>query len=341
MEEKGESRITRRKFIKSTGGALMLASLGTGALASLGACGTSTSPSESTTSSGGKTMQKRVLGKTGEKLSIIGFGGIIVCGMEQANANAIVREAIDRGINYFDVAPSYFNGEAEQKLGIALEGVRKNVFLACKTLKRKKEDAVKELRESLKTLRTDHFDLYQLHSMSTKEDLQQAIGPGGAIEAFAEAKQQGLVRYLGFSAHSAEIALELMDKFDFDSVLFPINWVCSLNANFGPQVIEKAQAKGMGRLALKAMAKTVWSNEEEKKEYPKCWYKPVTDPEEANLALRFTLSEPITAAIPPGDERLFRVAMDIASDFKPLTEAERENLKQKAAGLKPIFSLGG
>jgi predicted aldo/keto reductase-like oxidoreductase len=335
VEEKSGAHITRRIFLKSTGSALALTSLGAGSLIDLAK---QAHGAESTTSSRGRTIQKRVLGKTEEQLSIIGFGGIVVSRIEQSEANAIVREAIDRGINYFDVAPTY--GNAEDRLGPALEEFRKDVFLACKTQKRDKEGAAVELRESLKKLRTDHFDLYQLHAMTTEEDLRKAMGPGGAIEAFVEAREQGLVRYLGFSAHSAEVALALMDQFDFDTILFPFNWVCYFNANFGPQVMEKAKEKGIGRLALKAMARTT-RKKDEKKEYPKCWYKPVTDPEETALALRFTLSEPITAAIPPGDARLFRRALDIADEFRPLADTERDILKQRAEGLEPIFRLAG
>jgi predicted aldo/keto reductase-like oxidoreductase len=282
-------------------------------------------------------MEKRILGKTGEQLSIIGFGGIAVSGVEQSEANALVREAIDSGVNYFDVAPSY--GNAQDRLGPALEEFRKDVFLACKTVERYREGAAAELRESLKMLRTDHFDLYQLHGMSSEDDLQKAMGPGGAIEAFVEAREQGLVRYLGFSAHSAEVALALMDRFDFDTVLFPINWVCYFNANFGPQVIAKAKDKGMGRLAIKAMARTT-REKGERNEYPKCWYKPVTDPEETTLAIRFTLSQPLTAAVTPGDSRLLRRALDIGNEFQPLTDAEYEDLKRRAEGLEPIFKLG-
>ena len=283
-------------------------------------------------------MEKRILGKTGEKLSIIGFGGIAVTGVEQSEADELVREAIDRGVNYFDVAPSY--GNAQERLGPALEEFRKDVFLACKTTERGKDGAAAELRESLKMLRTDHFDLYQLHGMSSEDDLQKAMGQGGAIEALVEAREQGLTRYLGFSAHSAEVALALMDRFDFDTVLFPINWVCYFNANFGPQVIAKAKDKGMGRLAIKAMARTT-REKGERNEYPKCWYKPVTDLEESILAVKFTLSEPVTAAVPPGDPRLLRRAMDIADEFQPLTDAERDELKKRAKGLEPIFKLAG
>jgi len=337
MKDKSETRITRRKFIKSTGGALAMASLSAGALDNLAK---QAQGAESATSGSGKTMPKRVLGKTGEQLSIIGFGGIVVCDTEQSEANTRVREAIDRGINYFDVAPSYCKGEAEERLGPALKEFRKDVFLACKTAKRDKEGAEAELKQSLTKLKTDYFDLYQLHAISSEKDVQKVMGPGGAMETFLEARDKGLVRYLGFSAHSSEAALALMDQFDFDTILFPVNWTCYFNANFGPQVIKKAEEKNMGRLALKAMARTRWKKDE-KRDYPKCWYKPVTNPEETALALRFTLSESITAAIPPGDVRLFRKALDIADEFQPLTDVERNILKKRAEGLEPLFKLAG
>jgi len=286
---------------------------------------------------GGKLMiQKRLLGKTGEQLSIIGFGGILVSGMEQSEADAIVREAIDRGINYFDVAPTY--GDAEDQLGPALEEFRKDVFLACKTTERQKEGAEAELHESLRKLRTDHFDLYQLHAMTTKEDIEQAFAPDGAIETFVKAREQGLTKYIGFSSHSVEAALELMDKFDFDTVLFPLNWVNYFNANFGPQVVAKAKSKNMGILALKTMARTPWA-EGQKRTHPKCWYEPVTDPVESELAIRFTLSEPITAAVTPGHVDLFRRAVEVAENFQLLSEYERAKLRKRAEGLDPIFQL--
>ncbi len=282
-------------------------------------------------------MERRTLGRTGHELSIVGFGGIVVCGMEQAEANATVAEAIARGVNYFDVAPSYGKDqEAEKKLGPALEGRRDQVFLACKTGERTREGAEAELRRSLQHLRTDHFDLYQLHAITTPEDIETAFGPGGAMEAFLAARDAGLVRHLGFSAHSVAAALAAMDRFDFDSALFPINFVTFYEGNFGPQIIARAQEKSVARLALKAMARTNWKENQERS-YPHCWYEPMTDPHMAELALRFTLSEPITAAIPPGDLRLFRLAMDIADRFRPLSEAERAELRAYAQGLPPLF----
>jgi predicted aldo/keto reductase-like oxidoreductase len=323
-----DEKITRREFIKTTGGAVAMTAIGAEALTNLA--------NADDTKSEDIKMEKRQYGNKEDKLSIIGFGGIIVMSVPQEDANAYVSEAIDKGINYFDVAPSY--GDAEDHLGPALEPYRKNVFLACKTEERTKDKAQQELEQSLKKLRTDHFDLYQLHAMTTKEDLETAMGPSGAIKTFEDAKKNGLVRYLGFSAHSAEIAVQLMDLFDFDSVLFPINWVCYLNSGFGPQVIEKAKSKNMGIFALKAMAKTHWAEKEER-DYPKAWYKPVTDPEETELAIRFTLSQPITAAVTPGDIRLFRKAVEVANRFKPLSDEEFAVVKKRAEGIDPIFKL--
>jgi aryl-alcohol dehydrogenase-like predicted oxidoreductase len=282
-------------------------------------------------------MEKRAYGNTGEQLSIIGFGGILVMNAEPEAAARIVAEAVDRGINYFDVAPSY--GNAEERLGPALEPYRDRVFLACKTGKRSRDEAAAELRESLQRLRTDHFDLYQLHALTTREELEQVFAPGGAMEAFVAARDQGLVRYLGFSAHSVETALEALERFPFDSILFPTNWVNYFQANFGPQVVARAQEKGVARLALKAMARTLWPEGTTERPFAKCWYEPITDPEEASLAVRFTLSQPITAAIPPGEERFFRMALDIADRFQPITDAELADLQRRAQGLKPIFRL--
>lgn len=281
-------------------------------------------------------MQKRPYGNTGEQLSIIGFGGIVVSKTETSDAAGLVANAVDRGINYFDVAPSY--GDAEERLGPALEPYRKNVFLACKTGKRDGAGARAELENSLRVLRTDHFDLYQLHGMTTQEDFDQATAPGGALEVFIKAREEGLVRHIGFSAHSSETALALLDHFDFDSVLFPVNWVNYFQANFGPEVVARAEEKGAARLALKAMARSKLA-EGDDRPYPKCWYAPIDDPELASLAIRFSLSQPITAAVPPGDARLFQIALDIAENFTPITDDEVAVLKEKAKENTPLFRL--
>lgn len=280
-------------------------------------------------------IEKRALGKTGEMLSMIGFGGIVVDKATTEQAASRVKEAIDHGINYFDVAPSY--GNAEEMLGPALEPYRKDVFLACKTGERKKDGARRELEQSLKYLHTDHFDLYQLHAVTTLEDVDTIFGKGGAMETFVEAREEGKVKHLGFSAHSVEAALALMEGFDFDTILFPFNFAAWYNGNFGPQVMEEAKKRGMGILALKAMAWRRWEEDEERN-IDKTWYKPLTDKEQARAGLRFTLSHPVTAAIPPGHEDLFSMALGLATKFEAMDTDEIKAIKAKAMKTDPIFS---
>jgi aryl-alcohol dehydrogenase-like predicted oxidoreductase len=286
----------------------------------------------------GKT-EKRSLGRTGVMLSVLGFGGIVVKDATHEEAYSAVKLAIDSGINYFDVAPSY--GDAETKLGPALEPFRKDVFLACKTGQRTKAEARAELEQSLKNLRTDHFDLYQHHAVTSLQDVDTIVGPGGAMETFLEARKEGKIRFIGFSAHSVEAAMALMDRFDFDTILFPFNYATWNTGNFGPQVMARATEKKMGILALKAMAKGPWPDGADRSRYSKCWYEPLSSAEDIKMGLRFTLSHPVTAAVPPGEAELFKIALSLRNDLKPLEESELLKIKEKAAGGVPLFKYDG
>lgn len=271
------------------------------------------------------------------ELSVIGFGGVVAMGHDQPTVDRIVAESVEQGINYFDVAPSYGDGEAEIKLGPALEPHRGKVFLACKTTRRDAEGSRKELEQSLRRLRTDRFDLYQFHAVSSLKDVDEMLAPKGAAETFLAAREQGKVKYIGASAHSAEAAIALMDRFQLDSILFPVNYVCWQEGRFGPQILEHARKKGVARLALKAMAQTKWPAGADRKEYPNCWYQPLVKEKEVKSALRWTLTQDITAAIPPGHDRLYRMAVQAARGFKPLTPAEVREVLASTRGVEPLF----
>ncbi len=278
--------------------------------------------------------------KNGIDLSIIAFGGIVVCGLSQKEAASRVAEAYNRGVNYFDCAPSYFAGEAEIKLGEALRPYRSKVFLAEKTTHRDAKGAREELERTLQRFHTDHLDLYQFHAVSSMEDVDKILAPAGAAETFLAARKAGKVRHLGFSAHNAPAALRLMDALELDSVLFPVNVNAWENGGFGPQILAKAKSKGMARMALKALAFGKWpvDMKESDRKYPKCWYQPIDDREMARLALRFTLNQEITAAVPPGDERIFDMALQLASmPLPPLSAVELMGLKTKISSLEPVF----
>ena len=153
------------------------------------------------------------------------------------------------------MAPEYGDGVSQARLGPALEGVRDQCFLACKTMFRDAAGAAKDLATSLEALRTDYLDLYQMHSVTTKEDVDEIMGEGGALEIFKKAKADGVIKHIGFSAHDEEQALRLIETGEFETVLFPLNFMAHRTGGVGAAVLAAAQARGMGVLALKAYAK--------------------------------------------------------------------------------------
>jgi len=196
---------------------------------------------------------------------------------------------------------------------------------------------------SLKLLRTDHFDLYQLHALTDVEEVEEAFGPKGAMESILKAKRDGKVRYIGFSAHSEEAAHAALDRFDFDSILFPLNFPAWIKGKFGPSVYRRAKEAGMGILALKAMARQSWPKKigESQRRWNKAWYEPFDEIDEAALGLRFTLHLPVTALIPPGHWELSKMALDLAQAgaLAPLNENEQKIIRNIARMSNPLFPL--
>ena len=288
-------------------------------------------------------LERRKYGNTDVELSVLGFGAIIIVASEQEHANRVVAEAVECGVNYFDVAPMYgraqgCEGDGEIKLGPALKPYRKNAFLACKTGCRDRARAEIEFNRSLERLQTDYFDLYQLHGISDVEkDLDVAFSKGGVMEMLIEKKRTGQIRHLGFSAHSTEAAVEAMERYDFDSALFAVNFACYHKNGYGREIIRKAQEKGVACLALKAMARQQWEDDDPRKGKSKCWYEPLTKREEASMALRWTLSQPIVAALPPGEEDLFQMAHDVALHSTSISAEEEQLLIEMSRTLNPIF----
>ena len=282
-------------------------------------------------------VPKRPYGRAKDQISVIGFGGIVVMNVTPEDAARYVAEAVDRGVNYFDVAPTY--GNAQERLGPALKPHREKCFLACKTTERDAAGAQRELEESLRLLQTDHLDLYQLHALTKIEDVERVFAPGGAMEVFRKAREQGKVRYLGFSAHSEEAAHAAMDRYDFDSILFPLSFPTWIKENFGPSVHKRALEGKKGILALKAMAHQKWAVQPADRKWKKAWYEPFDEIDRASLALRFTSGLPVTAMIPPGHWELFKMAVELAQAgaLTPLNEAEREMVTAIAKDSDPIF----
>ena len=260
-------------------------------------------------------MLYRNYGKNNQKLSVIGLGGISVKGLGEKKATEIINYALDKGVNYFDVAPTY--GDAQELFGSGLRGHRNKIFLACKTKFRSSKESIHDLENSLRILKTDYFDLYQLHGMKSKNDYEKAMGKNGVIETLDQAKKDGKIKHVGFSCHSTEIAELLIENYDFDSVLLPINWNLLLKQGFAKDTIHKITKKGINLLALKVMAHRLWKNKEERENsYKNCWYKPLDDQKEINLAVNFALSQKITSFLPPGDYSLFLKGIEAVENYK-------------------------
>lgn len=248
-------------------------------------------------------MNKINLGKTGYQIHPIIFAGIVSMNERQEDSDRYVAQSIQAGINYFDVAPSY--GNAELILGHSLKPYRKDVYLACKTTQRNAKDAEKEFFQSLKNLHTDWFDVYQLHSLSTPQDVEQAFGPGGTMDFVLKQQQEGRVRKIGFSAHSERAALEALRRFPFDSVMFPLNWLLNKGQGIGSELVKAKAEQGFGLLAIKAIVERAWLSEEERQvsPWPKSWCKPFDENDQtARLAgMRYALHLGADALIPPGN----------------------------------------
>jgi predicted aldo/keto reductase-like oxidoreductase len=282
-------------------------------------------------------VPRRILGRTGQPVSIVGYPGLALIHHEQAECTRSLHQAFERGVNYFDNAPAYGNGDAEIKMGEGLQGLdRGKLFLACKTNKRDKDGAREELERSLKRWKTDHFDLYQMHHLRTPEEVRQALGPGGAIETFLKARDEGKVKYLGFSAHTTKGAIQAMQGFQFDTVMFPINFVEFFLLGFGREVLDLAEIQGAAVVAIKPMCRGAWPEGVERTR--KWWYRPVEDRDEIDLALRFTLSQKtVVAGFPPAFLDLTDRAIEVALNYRPTTPAEVDRLRDLAQTCQSIF----
>ena len=287
-------------------------------------------------------MKYRKFGNTGINISAVTYGGIVSAGfydnknypdLGQPSSDRFVGWAIDRGVNYFDVAPSY--GNAQEQLGNSLKPYRSKIHLACKTGKRTRAEAEKELLGSLEQLHTDHLDVYQMHALKSVEDVEAAFAPGGVMELMRELKEKGIAANIGFSAHSEAAALRAIELYDFDSVLFPFNWFMNMEHGMGSRLIKVAKEKNMGVLCMKAFIERSWNNDAERyaSMFPKSWCKPidVADTAFGVAAMKYALSLGVDTLIPPGNYPSFAFAVEHIDECieHPFAAEDRAFLEKK------------
>ena len=283
-------------------------------------------------------MEQRRLGKTEHMSSLLAFGGAALSNVSQAEADAAIEMAVEHGVNHFDVAPVY--GQAEMRLGPWMEQHHKEVFLACKTQARSKVRAWESIKRSLETLRVDYFDLYQFHGVDDLETLNVILSPGGALEAVLEAREQGLVRHIGITGHRPFLQVEALNRFDFDTVLFPLNPVIAAHtddSNDFVTLLEVARQKDVGTIAMKALAKRRWQWEAH---MYRTWYEPFDRQAEIDASLWYALSQGVATAPMPADLRLWPMVIDAAERFRTLDVQEQREAVHQVRRYRPLFSSG-
>lgn len=284
-------------------------------------------------------MEHRRLGRTGFKVSILAIGG---CGPGVApdteKGLKAFENAVEKGINIVDIAPSY--GDAETRLGQLIRRNRDKLVITEKTLERTREGAWRELRQTLSRFQVENLDVYQFHAVSTMEELEKIFSEDGAMKAFQEAREQGLIRYLGITAHSdMRIVVKALEKFDFDTVLIPVN-VGSMIApapenDFNP-VLKIARDRDIGVIAIKAVSKGRWTGE---RKY-QTWYEPMDEQEDIDKAVWFTLSQdPVATYSMACDIRLWPKIMSAGERFRRLSRSEQEAVISyfRDKGVLPLF----
>jgi predicted aldo/keto reductase-like oxidoreductase len=262
-------------------------------------------------------LPQRILGNTGEEISILGLGGEGVLRTFERGKEAVplIQRALELGITYFESARAY--GGSEFYYGRALRERRKEVFLASKSQDRTRDGALRHLEETLKNLRTDYLDLWMIHDVRTARDIDQIFGPNGAIKAFEGAQKNRLVRFIGVSGHrNPAILARILHLFSFDVVLMPVNAAEPHYWSFFTDAMRIAHEKGMGVLGMKTLSRGVC---------PK-----LLGEEGVEDFLRFAMSQPIAAAV-VGCDTMEQLEMNvrIARAFEPMSERDQELLTMK------------
>jgi len=259
-------------------------------------------------------LLKRPLGKTGERITLLGLGGegILRTFERQKEAVPLIQRAIELGITYFESARAYSGSESYY--GMALRERRKEIFLASKSHERTKDGALKHLETTLSNMKTDFLDLWMVHDVRTPKDLDQIFGPDGAIKTFETARKNRLVRFIGVTGHRNPAVLSrALDLFPFDTILLPINPAEPHYWSFLDDVLPKAQKKGMGILGMKVFSRGVSVK--------------IFGVESAQTFLRFALTQPISAAV-VGCETIEQLEWNVrfARSFKPMEKLDQDVL---------------
>jgi len=283
-------------------------------------------------------IEKIPFGRTGHNSTRTLFGAAAFWATPQDEANRTLDLLLEYGVNHIDTAASY--GDAELHLGPWLKHHRDEFFLATKTEKRTYKEAKEELHRSLELLKTDHVDLWQMHILVEPNEWETAMGPGGALEAFIEAREQGLTRFLGVTGHGVTVAqmhLKSLERFDFDSVLLPYNPTMMQNPQYAAdfeQLTAVCQQKNVAVQTIKALSKGPWGD---KPKTHNTWYEPFSTQAEIDLAVQWVLSRPGVFLNTAGDTTLLPMVLDAAARVDTAVSQAAITEKMNSIDMEPLF----
>ena len=270
-------------------------------------------------------MLTRALGRTGHESSVVTFGAYSVGYVEQDEADEAIQLVLDHGVNHIDIAPSY--GHSMERMAPWMPEIRDKVFLGSKTRFRSRDDAWRDVESIMKRMNVDDFDLFQLHSVVTVEELDKATAPGGALETLIEMREQGLTKWLGITGHGPYVPNAIMEglrRFDFDTVMFPLSPAMARDADYrrdSNALLAECAARNVGVQTIKMIARGGWGDG------PRdchVWYDPHREQADIDRSLWWVLSQPMHTAPSSGEIGLLPRVLDAAERFSPMSESERD-----------------
>ena len=286
-------------------------------------------------------METIPFGRTGHASTRVLFGAAALGGMRQEKADQILELLLEYGVNHIDTAASY--GESELRIGPWMARCRDSFFLATKTGDRTAGAARDSLHRSLERLRVDHVDLIQLHNLVEEDEWRTALGPGGALEALVEARDEGLVRFLGVTGHGTRVAAmhrRSLERYAFDSVLLPYNFTMMRDPTYAAEfeaLVALCQQRGVAVQTIKAVARRRWGEGETRRF---SWYEPLRDAQAIRRAVHFTLGRPGLFLNSSSDATLLRTILDAANEVavEPPSAALEADVARYQ--MEPLFVRG-
>ncbi len=285
-------------------------------------------------------MQKRTLGRTGHDSTVISFGTYAVGWLDQDDADRTIQLVLDHGVNHFDIAPTY--GQAMERVAPWMPELRDRIFVGAKTAVRDRDGAWRDVESIMTRMNVEDFDLFQLHSVGTMDQLELATASGGSLETLVEMREQGLTKWLGITGHGPEVPatiLEGLKRFDFDTVMFPLNPAASRDPDYRrvtEALLAECEERDIGVQTIKMIARGGWGDGEKQ---TNTWYDPHREQEDIDRSLWWVLSQSMHTAPSCGDVNLLPKVLDAAERFAPQSQSQQEQVVMAQHPPSPLRAL--